>query len=102
MLARRRVFRRRIPTQRPRRSQRALPLGKEFDRRRVKEASLACAGSSGENLAGKAQQVGHIGKQTGVTGHASKKPGVFILDFSLNHAMAEGCVLLGGRNEAEL
>ena len=48
----------------------------------------------------KRSRSGTLEKSSGMAGRAAQQPCVFILHFALNHAMAEGRVLLGGRNEA--
>ena len=89
-----------IPAERAGGARRALSLRKNLDGGRVKKARICGAGCSPENFAGKTQQILHVGKHAGVAGCAAEHGGVFILDLALNAAAAEGCVLLGGRNEA--
>ena len=49
-----------------------------------------------QDIAGKAEQIGHVGKEAGMARCAPEDPSVLILNFALNAAMAEGCVHFGG------
>ncbi len=89
------LLRRRIPAQRPRTAFRPLPLREFFNDCCVEaDSDLPC----GEDLAGETEQIGHIGKEAGVAGNAIQNPGVLVLHFALDAAMAERLIFFGGRN----
>ena len=98
----RRILRRRIPAKCAGTPVRSLSLSEEFDgftREKVGFCDLWVGiPDAVEDFGGETKQVGHIGEEPGVPGHAIQEPGIFVLHFSLNTAVAEGGVLFCGRD----
>jgi len=95
------VARRRVPPQRARAAGRALAL-REF-RKSCRGEERRFAGrlrgrSGGKDLCGEAKQIGDVGEEAGVSCCTFKDVGVLVLHLALDDAMAEGGVLLSGRN----
>jgi len=75
-----------------------LAFSKALDRCGFKEAGSRLGSQRSKDLIGEAQQIGHIGKQPGMPRHSTKNRCVFILDLTLDCAVAEYDVFLAGGN----
>ena len=72
--------------------------GCRFKQGRPRRAPVRWPPKRAQQMIGEAQQVGHVREQPGMTRNAIQHPGILILDFALDSAMAESRVFFSGRN----